>query len=48
VVEAVGLEAVVLVVVGLEAADFAEAPHLFEWEVLGQVERHLAELVLLE
>ena len=39
------LEVVVLVVVVLEAADFVEAPQLFEWADLDQVERHLAEPV---
>lgn len=39
------LEAGGLVVAVLEVADFVEAPHHFEWADLGQVERHLAELV---
>jgi len=37
--EAVGL------VVALGEADFVGVPHRFEWAELGQVERHLAELV---
>ena len=39
------LEAAVLEVAVLEVAEFVEAPQRFEWEDLGQVERHLAELV---
>jgi len=39
------LEAVGLVVAGLEEVDLVEAPQRFEWEDLDQVERHLAELV---
>lgn len=39
------LEVEGLVVAVLEAADFAGVPQRFEWADLGQVERHLAELV---
>lgn len=42
------LAAVDLVVAVLAAVDFAEVPHRSEWADLGQVDRHLAELVLRE
>jgi hypothetical protein len=42
------LEAVALVVVALEEGASVEAPQRSEWADLGQVERHLAELVLRE
>jgi hypothetical protein len=45
VVEAEVLEEVGLVVAVLEEADFVEVLHRFEWADLGQVERHLVELV---
>jgi len=44
-VEAEVLEVVGLVVGALGEADFAGVPQRFEWADLGQVERHLAELV---